>query len=138
MKKQAARLAAGFFVLMAALTIISWKLEEVRTPRVLCVQPEIAALPDENGVEQVFPCVLPRDALRWDGQSWYIYQVYESSSFFSPLVARRQEVMVTAETGTQAAVSGVLGSTPQIVRYESRPLMGENVKVSLEKEREGD
>lgn len=137
MKRWTARLAGVFLALMLALTFISWKLDGLRTPQVQCVEPVQAVLTDEHGRERVYTCVLPLDTLHWDGERWYVYQADETNSAFTPMVARRKPVTILAASQTQAAVQGVYGSAPQIVRYASRPLYGESVSVALAEEAVG-
>ena len=137
MKVWAARAIGIYLALMLALTFLSWKLDGLRMPLVLCVEPIRAALADEYGGQRVYTCVLPLDVLRQDGDEWYVYQVDDTASAFTPLMAKRKPVVILAATQNQAAVRGVYGSSPRIVRYASRPLYGESVSVTLAEEAAG-
>jgi hypothetical protein len=121
MAKQVAKLC---LLVLVALTWVSWKLDGLTTPQVVCVQPD-AMVMDERS----YSCVLPTAALDESGTA--VYVVESTDSYFPPLVARRYAVTVLARSGERVAVAGLAAGQDQVVLYADRALTGEDVPVSL-------
>lgn len=128
-KRRALRLGAVFFVAMVALTFVSWRLDGLRTPYVSCVAPESGQLADGKGIRTHYDAVIPLEALQGSEDQRFVYLVEETGRFFSPVVARRVDVLLLAQEEGRAAVSNVFTSGARIVRFASRPLMGDAVPV---------
>lgn len=125
------KLAGGFFFTLLLLTWVSWELNYLRTPQVVCVSPSSGQLANQDGTLQSYPYILPVEALNRGGNDCTVYLVEETSSFFSPLVARRVSITVQAQTENKAAISGLASSDVQVVLYANRSLTGETVPVTL-------
>lgn len=125
------KLSAGAFLTLLLLTWVSWKLDSLRTPQVVCVTPTSGRMADAQGAVQSYSCVLPLDALYGEGKQRTVYLVENTNSFFSPLAARKASVAIEAQTEREAAVAGLPSGNVQIVLYASRALSGETVPVML-------
>lgn len=130
MKRAVARFAGWFILALALLALFCWKLDALRTPQVLCVSPSPGMI-DGSGYE----CVLPLEVLSEEGGHWYLYIVEDSNSYFHPVVARRIEVTLLAQSDTQAAVQGIYMGL-RVVRFASRPLDERTVPVQVLEEAE--
>ena len=113
------KLAAGFRLVMFALTWFSWKLDELRTPEVVCVSPD----PSANGY------ILPLAAVERQDEHCFVWQLEETGSYFSPLAARRLAVVERSRDKQNVTVSGLSGRDIEIVLYASRPLTGDTAAV---------
>lgn len=125
------KLLTGTILALLLLTWVSWTLDGLRTPQVICVAPAPGRIPDAEGVLQSYPYVLPLDTLHGAGESRTVYLVERTGSFFSPLVARQIPVAVEAQTEREAAVTGLPSGSVQIVLYASRALSEGTVPIVL-------
>lgn len=113
------KITASFLVVMLVLTWVSWKLDELRTPEVVCISPNVSA----EGY------VLPLTAVEGQEDHCFVYQLEETGSYFSPLVARRVSVFERSRDNQNIIVSGLSGWNVEIVLYTSRTLTGDSVAV---------
>lgn len=113
------KITASFLVVMLVLTWVSWKLDELRTPEVVCISPNVSA----EGY------VLPLTAVEGQEDHCFVYQLEETGSYFSPLVARRINVFERSRDNQNIIVSGLSGWNVEIVLYTSRTLTGDSVAV---------
>ncbi len=125
MKGVIGKLAWAFCLLLLISAFFCWKLADLRTPQVLCVNAKSGVV-DGSG----YAVVLPLECVQWTDSGAYVYAVEETSSYFSPLVVRQIPVTVQAQDSVNAAVSGIYGKF-QIVRFSSRPLSGDMTPVQL-------
>lgn len=126
MKKRIAKCLASFFAAMLVLTALSWKLDALRMPQVLCVSPERGIVGGQQSA-----CVLPLEAIYQKNGQYYVYLVENTASRFHPVVARRVEVQLQTMDSSRAAVTGFADSGVQVVRFASRPLTGTTVPVTV-------
>lgn len=131
MKHAVARFAGWFVLVMAVLALVCWKLDVLRTPQVQCIGPRSDVI-DGNSYE----CVLPLEAIYAVEDHWYVYVVENSTSYFHPVVARRIEVTLQAQSDTQAAVQGVYMNGLRVVQFASRPMEGNTIPVQIWEETE--
>lgn len=124
MNEKAAKGVAFFLFLMALFTFVSWKLDVLRTPQVLCMEAGPGVIDGE-----IYDSVLPSEAV-YSGETPYVYVVEESKSYFHPVVARRATVLVLASGGGRTAVQN-LPWRAQVVRFTDRALSGGTVPVRL-------
>lgn len=113
------KIAASFFLVMLVLTWVSWKLDELRVPEVVCTSPTVSA----KGY------ILPLAAVEGQDDHCFVYQLEETGSYFSPLVARRVSVFERSRDNQNVTVSGLSGWDVEIVLYTSRTLTGDSVAV---------
>ncbi len=125
MKKTVRTCGILFLAAMAVLTLVSWKLDELRTPQVLCVEPA----PGSVG-EQAYESILPLECVQIEDSRCFVYIVEETTSWFYPVAARQVEVLLQDMDNANAAVSGVYRGL-QVVRLSSRPLLGQTVPVRV-------
>lgn len=125
MKFPLRRWLIGFFVMMAFLTWFSWKIDELRTPYVLCTQPGQGSVCGQH-----YDYVVPNSCLYEADGSTYVYSVEATASWFYPVIARRIKVKVLCRSETNSALSGVYGGL-SLVRYATRPLADETMPVRL-------
>jgi len=111
-----------FFFLLSMLffTFVSWKLDVLRTPRVLCLEAGGGYVGDES-----YPMVLPKEAV-----SGGVWVVGETQSAFYPFTARRVWTTEKASDEHWSAVDGVAVQS-QVVWYTNRALSGGTVPVRL-------
>lgn len=132
------RLLLDYLLVMLVLTYFCWKLDALRTPVVETVAPASGSLTDASGAEKMYDCIIPREALSYQNNFWYVY-VYDPTAepgFPSSAtgVAVRMMVTIQAQEGNQAAIDGYLAGDSQVVLYSTAPLQGERVAVTAGKE----
>lgn len=132
MKKRIAKALAAFFLAMLVLTLLSWKLDALRTPQVLWVCPEFG-----NVSGKQYECVVPLEALHGEGDQYYVYIVENTTSYFHPVTARRMQIQLLDTDASRAAVSGLAVLGTRVVRFSSRPLSGSTVPVAIWEEAAG-
>ncbi len=120
----AGRGIAFFLVLMALFTLLSVKLDALRTPQVLCCTARQGLL---DG--QPFGCVVPAEALFEQQGRQYVYLVSESTSPFYAWEAHRAEVRVIYTAGGETAIEGLYAAGQQIVRFADMPLTENTLPV---------
>lgn len=130
-KQCISRLCTVFFSFMLICTFVSWRLDDLQTPRVVCSSPTWGQLADSEGVITNYNCVVPLESLMGADGNRYIYLVEETNSYFAPLVARRVYVTVLAYSESAAAVSGIFSDDAQVVRFSGRPLIDDTVPVKM-------
>lgn len=113
------KITASFLLVMMVLTWVSWKLDELRTPEVICVSPNVSAA----------GYILPLAAVKGQDDYCSVYQLEETGSYFSPLVARRVSVFERFRDNQNVTVSGLSGGDLEIVLYANRTLTGDTIAV---------
>lgn len=136
--KMLPRLMRNFVLVMLVLTFFCWKLDSLRTPVVETVAPVSGSLTDPDGTEKLYDCIVPRQALSYQDNFWYVY-VYDSTAeqefpSFATGTAVRTVVTIQAQEGNFAAIDGYLAGDSQVVLYTTTPLRGERVAVRAGKE----
>lgn len=132
MNRNAARILWIFFLTMLVFTLVSWKLDVLRTPWVSCVRIRGGSI---DGIS--YDSVVPVGAVYGSGTSKYIYILEtDTRSWFYPVAVRRKEVMVEAEDVVNAALQGRYPGA-QVVKYADRPLSGSTVPVRVWEEDDG-
>lgn len=136
--KRIPRLIRDYLLVMLALTFFCWKLDALRTPVVETAAPASGSLTDASGTEKLYDCIVPRQALSYQDNFWYVY-VYDPAA--EPGVpgsatgtAVRTMVTIQAQEGNFVAIDGYLASNSQVVLYTTTPLRGERVAVKAGKE----
>lgn len=129
MKKRVFKIMIGFLLLMLILAFLSWKLDMLRTPKVVLAEPVQASINGKN-----YSCVLPRGAVYRENEKAYIYIPEKTNSPFYSVVARRVEVKLEDEEGIFAAVSGIYVNGLHVVHLSSRPVMGSDMPVEIVEE----
>lgn len=132
------RLIRNFVLVMLVLTFFCWKLDALRTPVVETVTPVSGNLTDPDGTEKLYDCIVPRQALSYQDNFWYVY-VYDPTAeqkFPGSATGTAVRTMVTiqAQAGNFAAIDGYLAGDSQVVLYTTTPLRGERVAVRAGKE----
>ena len=122
-----------FLLVMVVLTFFCWKLDALRTPVVETTAPSSGSLTDGSGTEKIYDCIVPRQALSYQDNFWYVY-VYDPAAapgFPSSATGAAVRTMVTiqAQEGNLAAIEGYLTSDAQVILYATSPLRGERVAV---------
>ena len=64
------KITASFLLVMMVLTWVSWKLDELRTPEVICVSPNVSAA----------GYILPLAVVKGQDDYCYVYQLEETRS----------------------------------------------------------
>lgn len=124
MNKKAVKALLFFLLLMLFFTFVSWKLDAIRMPQVLCVEPT----PEMVG-GKAYNMVVPSESIH-SGEEPYVYLVEDSTSYFYPVVARQITVTVLASENGRSAIEGIRAH-PRVVRFADRPLGGGAVPVSV-------
>ena len=131
--KTVPRLTLYFLLAMLVLTFLCWKLDALRTPVVETVAPTSGSLSDDASAQQVYDCIIPRQALSRQNNFWYVYvydpgaeQMFPSSATGD---AVRTMVSVRAQQGNFVAIEGYLPDGAQVVLYATCPLQGERIAV---------
>lgn len=126
MRRRAAKGIGIFLVVMYVFTFISWKLDSMRTPWVLCETPRAGNI---NGIH--YDRIVPAEAVYETDTNTYVYIVETNSgSWFYPVVARRVQVLIQVEDGANTAVQGIY-SDAKVVRFADRVLSGSVSPVRL-------
>lgn len=125
MKKVIRKCGILFLAAMAVLTLLSWKLDALRTPQVLCVEPSSGSVDGQN-----YESLLPLECIQEVDSRYFIYIVEKTTSWFYPVTARQIEVWPQATDNTHAAVTGVYKGL-QVVQFSSRPLLGQTIPVQV-------
>ena len=132
MNRNAARILWIFLLAMLVFTLVSWKLDVLRTPWVSCVRIRGGSV---DGIS--YDSVVPVGAVYGSGTSKYIYILEtDTRSWFYPVAVRRKAVMVEAEDAVNAALQGKYPDA-QVVKYADRPLSGSMVPVRVWEEDDG-
>ena len=132
MNRNAARMLWIFLLTMLVFTLVSWKLDVLRTPWVSCTRIRGGSVDGTS-----YDSVVPVGAVYGSGTSKYIYILEtDTRSWFYPVAVRRKEVMVEAEDAVNAALQGRY-SDAQVVKYADRPLSGSTVPVRVWEEDDG-
>lgn len=126
MSQKAAKALGIFLLIMLIFTFLSWKLDILRTPWVSCMRVRSGSI---DGIS--YDAVIPMEAVYTSGTSKYIYTLETGSySWFYPVIVRRREVIVQAQSAENAALQGKYPDT-QVVRFTDRPLSGGTVPVHV-------
>lgn len=126
MSQKAVKALGGFLLVMLVFTFLSWKLDALRTPWVSCVGVQRGSI---DGIS--YDAVVPVEAVCTSGTSKYIYLLERDSySWFYPVIVRRREVIVQAESAENAALQGKYPDT-QVVQFADRPLSGGTASVQV-------
>lgn len=126
MSEKAAKGLFFFLLTMVVFTFFSWKLDILRTPQALCVQPVQMELAGKD-----YHFVLPAEAASGEG----VWVAGESKSVFYPYTARWGRVTAGASEGGWTAVDGI-SDRSQVVWFSDRTLAGGGtVPVRLWEER---
>lgn len=125
MNRKAAKAIVIFLVAMLAFTFLSWKLDGLRTPQVLCVSPGRGQVGGTS-----YDQVIPAAALYDNGSYYYVYVVEESGSYFHPVVAQRTSVRLVDSDGAYAAVQ-ISREDPSVVWISERELTESAVPVRV-------
>lgn len=125
MSEKAAKGLFFFLLTMVFFTFVSWKLDVLRTPQVLCAEPQRMEVAGE-----MYYCVLPTEAASGGG-AWV---VGENKSVFYPVTARWGRLTERTSEGGWTAVDGI-PSQSQVVWFSDRELTGGTVPVRLWEER---
>ena len=126
MSEKAAKGLFFFLLTMVVFTFFSWKLDILRTPQALCVQPVQMELAGKD-----YHFVLPVEAASGEG----VWVAGESKSVFCPYTARWGRVTAGASEGGWTAVDGI-SVRCQVVWFSDRTLAGGGtVPVRLWEER---
>ena len=132
MSQKAARALWGFLLTMLIFTFLSWKLDVLRTPWVSCTRVRSGSI---DGI--TYDAVIPMEAVYTSGTSKHIYTLETGShSWFYPVIVRRREVIVQAESTENAALQGKYPDT-QVVQFADRQLSGGSVPVQVWDESDG-
>lgn len=126
MKKHVFKIIIGFLLLMLILAFLSYKLDILRTPKVVLAEPVRASIHETD-----YNCVLPRESVYRENGTSYIYIVEKTNSPFYSEIARRVEVKLEDEEGVFAAVSGIYINGLQVIQLSSRPVMGSTMPVEV-------
>lgn len=124
MNRKAAKGIGVFLFLMLFFTFVSYKLDRLRTPQVLCVTPGPGVV---DGT--AYSLVLPSEAVIPDAEP-YVYVVEDTLSWFYPVAARKSYVRVLASGGGVTAVDGLYGQA-RVVRFSDRALGGGTTPVRV-------
>lgn len=109
---------------MLIFTFVSYKLDELRTPQVLCVTPEPGVV---DGT--AYSLVLPSEAVV-PGTEPYVYVVENTLSWFYPVAVRKSYVRVLAGGDGVTAVDGLYREA-RVVRFSDRALTGDTTPVRV-------
>lgn len=126
MKKRVFKIIIGFLLFMLILAFLSYKLDVMRTPKVVLAEPVRASINEKD-----YNCVLPRESVYRENETSYIYIVEKTSSPFYSMIARRVEVKLEDEEGIFAAVSGIYINGLQVIQLSSRPVVGSTMPVEI-------
>ena len=125
MNRKAAKAIVIFLLAMLTFTFLSWKLDNLRTPQVLCVTPGRGRV---NGV--YYDQVVPAEAVHGSAAYYYVYVAEESSSYFHPTVARRVSVQLTDFDEVNAAIQ-ISDSEASVVWLSERELTESAVPIRV-------
>lgn len=111
---------------LAVMTLVCTKLDDMTTPRVSCIVPQSGYL---DGT--LSDCLVPQECVVWENGKSYVYLVEETSSCFTPVIARRVPVTVTKQAQYQAALVGFYARDAQVVRFCEAAMSGAYFPVRL-------
>lgn len=125
--KRIGRLMASFLIAMISFTLITQKVTYIMTAEVETVSPLSGDLREDPKREDskslgYFRTILPAACVKSQGSKGYVYVIQEEKSKRRRTQVSKVMVEITAQNGSDYAVSGPVMDDAQVVLYTSRPL----------------
>src|SRR5690606_28904680 len=125
--KRIGRLMVSFLIAMISFTLITQKVTYIMTAEVETVSPLSGDLREDPKREDskslgYFRTILPAACVKSQGSKGYVYVIQEEKSKRRRTQVSKVMVEITAQNGSDYAVSGPVMDDAQVVLYTSRPL----------------